>query len=249
MKKTLFTIITCVVDMSVSLCAYAGNDVSMMTGDQDYLVLGSVKDIVVDDVIITVDHVLGQTDSKLVGKDISVKSFTYSYCELHTSASFNMPVVSDNIIISLDLKENKYVLKNGSYKVDSNDYATCKIVSSVDEETPDCILELAEISCYIRSDSKVSTFDYDSEGNIFAVYPQKPEHCIVSVDNRGNAVSTQETGNTVSEPGVVNTHIPQDGAPKKDYRWLLAIAIFVFGTGGGFFVAYMYLKKRNDAAQ
>lgn len=246
MKKTLFFSIIFAVALCFNVCAYARNDVSMMKGDQDYLILGSVKDIVGDDVIITVDHVLGQTNSKLVGKDISVKSFTYSYCELHTNASFNMPVISDNIVISLDLNGNKYVLKNGSYKVDSNDYATCRIISHVGEDARECILELAEITCYIRSDSKVNGFEYDSEGNIFAVYPQKPEHCIVSVDNTGNAVANDENNNTMSEPGVVNAHIPQEETVKKDFKWLYAIGIFILGTAGGLLFAYLYLQRKSD---
>lgn len=245
MKKILFTLIIFVLLLSFGFNVYALNDVTMLSGDQDLLVLGSVKDITEDSVIITVDHVLGSPDSKLVGKDITVESFTYSYCELHTPSTFNMPVISDNVVISLDLSENGYIFKNGAYKVDSNDHVTCRIIKSAKEDNHECILELAEITCYIRSNAKVNTFEYDSEGNIYAVYPQKPDQCIVSVDQRGNTVTSEGTDATVSEPIVMNGQVPPDASPKKDFRWVYAIGIFVLGTVGGLLAAYIYLKNKK----
>ncbi len=216
----------------------------ILEGEQDYIVLGSVKNIEEDYITVTVDHVLGRKASELVGKDIKVEKFVYSYCTKHIPVEFSNPIVSDNAVISLDNDGDVYVMKNGAFKVDSNEYASCKIINHADETNEDCIKTLAKITCFIRSDIKVNQFEFDGQGNIYAVYPQSMQQCIRVVDAEGNIVADDIVEEASPDNRVVPTETTNED--DDDKRWVYAIIVLVVGVVAGIFVSYFYGLKRKS---
>jgi len=105
---------------------------------------------------------------------------------LHGAMDIIAETVSDNAAFRKWIRE--YTMKNGSYKVDSNEYANCKIIMHEDSKDEDCVVELLELTCYIRSNAKVKEFEFDDEGRIYAVYPQTVEQCVYFVDDSGSAI-------------------------------------------------------------
>ena len=114
MKKILLFLIIC---LSLCICASADDVSDMLSGKQDFVILGSIKDIENDIIVVTVDYVLDSSESGLIGTDIKVNKFSYSYCVDHVPQSFNNPIVSDNVVMSIDQSGDVYKVKNGSYKV------------------------------------------------------------------------------------------------------------------------------------
>lgn len=243
MKRFIFVIALLFVFGITSLCASAETNTAMLKGDQDYIILGSVKNIEDEFITVTVDHVLGQRASELVGDDIKIEKFIYTYCTNHIPADFCSPIVSDNVVISLDYKEEAYVMKNGAYKVDSNEYASCKIINHSDEYSEECIRALAQITCFIRSDTKVNDFKFDSEGNIFAVYPQSMQQCIQFVDGEGNVVVDDAVEEANPENRVVEAAAPADEG--EDNRWIYGILVLALGAVLGVAISYFYSKKKK----
>ncbi len=243
MKKVILLLICVLIVFSCSV-ASADVDKSIINGKQAYLIMGSVKDINNNDIIITVDHVLGVEASALVGKDITVSNFVYSYCTYHTPHDFSYPVVSDNVVISVDYDGDKYVIKNGAFKVDSNEYSTCKIISHIEEDNEDCIKALAEITCFIRSNAKVKKFTFEENGSIYAVYPQTMEQCIQSVDDNGKAIVKSGHVEESLPEEVVNHSAPQD-SKGKNIRSIYVALIFVIGAILGIVVSYIVSVKKD----
>ena len=245
MKKFIFLLTALVLCCVLAVSAGADTNDDILEENQDLVVLGSVKNIEKDYITITVDHVLGRRASELVGKDIMVEKFVYSYCTKHIPVDFSNPIVSDNVVISLDANEDIYTMKNGAFKVDSNEYASCKIINHADEINEDCIKALAKITCYVRSDTKVNEFEFDDQGNIYAVYPQSMQQCIRVVDADGNIVVDDVVEEANPDNRVVPGKAPvEDGADK---RWIYAIIILVAGAAAGVLVSYIYGIKRKSS--
>lgn len=243
MKKVFLTIITLILLIQSAAVFAAGAD-DMLKGKQDLVVLGSVKDIKNDIVTITVDHELGTVASSLVGKDIDVSRFTYSYCEEHSTSEFRSPIISDNVVISLNVKDGKYTMANCAYKVDSNEYANCRIVVLENGIDDKCALELLEATCYIRANAMVNEFDYDSEGRIYAVYPQSIEQCVRLAGEEVEDTKKPSTPDAL--PVVPNAPMPPDGVPPmRDHRGVYSILIIALGAVGGALVSYVIYTKKN----
>lgn len=210
-----------------NLTAFASGVDDLLEGKQELVVLGSVKDITSDKTTITVDHVLSRNGSDLVGTDIKVKKFSYTYCEEHSTSDFRNPIISDNIVISLNAEDEDYSIANCAYKVDSNEYAGCKIIvldSLGDEE---CIQQMQKVTCYIRANGMVTDFEFDSEGRIYAVYPQAPEQCFKLVDEDGTTINNEEAPEPIP---VVNAKAESKDKEKAlGNRSVYALAI----VGGG----------------
>ena len=88
MKRAFLIAVTFLILM-LPFSAMAQTTKDMLEGKQDMVSLGSVKDIKDDIITITVDHHLGKNASELVGTDIQVAEFTYTYCEKHSTAEFS----------------------------------------------------------------------------------------------------------------------------------------------------------------
>lgn len=241
MKKILFFLIIC---LSLCICASADDVSDMLSGKQDFVILGSIKDIENDIIVVTVDYVLDSSESGLIGTDIKVNKFSYSYCVDHVPQSFNNPIVSDNVVMSIDQSGDVYKVKNGSYKVDSNEYANCKIIMHEDSKDEDCVKDLLEVTCYIRSNAKVKEFEFDDDGRIYAVYPQTAEQCIYFVDDSGSAIIDTDVPDTL--PTIPHSSSADEDTSENDLKWIYAIAILAIGSLIGIAVAYVYMVKKRD---
>ncbi len=240
MKKIIFFLIIC---MSVCICASADGVEQILSGKQDFVILGSIKDIENDIIVVTVDYVLDSPESSLIGTDINVDKFSYSYCSDHVPQSFNNPIVSDNVVLSVDHSGDIYKIKNGAYKVDSNEYANCKIIMHEDSKDKDCVKGLLEVTCYIRSNAKVKEFEFDDDGRIYAVYPQTTEQCIYFVDDSGSAIIDIDVPDTL--PTIPHSASSDKDASKNDLRWIYSIVILVIGSLIGVAAAYLYMAKKR----
>ncbi|MBO5008517.1 MAG: hypothetical protein J6D26_06750 [Clostridia bacterium] len=241
--KRIFALICIACVMLGVMVAHADNMVGFISGKQDHMILGSVKDISEKKIVITVDHVLSEPASKLIGTDITVSAFEYSYCEEHTPDEFNSPIISDNLVISVDKKGDAYVVKNGAYKVDSNEYASCKIVVHEDMHEEDCLSDLMRITCFIRSNAKVKEFEFDEEGRIYAAYPQTVEQCVNFVDDDGTALVDEETPDTLP---TVPPAAPGEQSHSEDNRWIIAVCMLVVGSIAGMGVLYLVMTRKNS---
>lgn len=242
MKKSLIILISLVFFLFATTVS-ADKNIKIISKPQDYLVLGSINDIDEESIIITVDQVLGVKASGLVGEKITVKPFTYSYCTYHTPYSFTKPSVSDNVVISLRTDGKKYAVENGAYKIDTTEHTSCKIISHAEEENEDCIKELAEITCFIRSNAKIKEFSFDSDGNIFAVYPQSMEQCVQIVDSSGELVADDEAEQPILE------HLEEQGekqAKEETGKYpVYSVLIFAVGAILGLLTAYLVVRTRT----
>ncbi len=244
MKKLISLLCVFLIVLSaVTVCADGVKD--MMSGKQDFVILGSVKDIKDGKVTVTVDHVLGRTGSKLTGTDIFVSQFSYSYCDEHSTSEFRSPRISDNIAISLSETDGGiYKMENCAYKVDSNEYASCRIVVHEDIRQEECIRPLLEATCYLRSNAKVKEFEFDEEGRIYAVYPQTAEQCVHVVSDDGTAVIAGDSPDTLP---MVPPAAPTENPPmeNKDSRWILALAMLGTGIVAGTLAGYVIILRSN----
>lgn len=240
--KRIFPMLCVLAVLFASFTVSADKADDFITGKQDYLILGSVKDINEKKVIITVDHVLNESASKLVGTDITVSAFEYSYCADHTPIEFNSPIISDNLVISIDKRNDEYVMKNGAYKVDSNEYASCKIVVHEDMHEEDCLDELMIITCFVRSNAKVKEFKFDENGRIYAAYPQTVEQCVNFVDDDGAALADEDPPDTLP---TVPPAAPGDLSVIEDNRWIIAIIMLVAGSLAGVGTAYIIIRRKS----
>lgn len=207
------------------------------------VVLGTVKDIKDGIVTVTVDHVLGKTASDMIGKDIDVAQFTYTYCDEHSTSEFRNPKISDNIAISVLSADIGYELDEFAYKVDSNEYASCKIIVHEDIQDKDCIKELLEATCYIRSNAKVKDFEFDEDGRIYAVYPQTTEQCLQVVGADGTAIVNDNVPDTL--PTVPPAAPEEAPHPPKDGRVIIALCIIVLGMVLGTAFGYVYILRKK----
>ncbi len=234
--KRILVLMCIVLALSVCVTAFAEGVDDMLSGKQDLVILGSVKDIDGELVTVTVDHVLSRPANELVGKDINIAKFAYTYCIEHSTSDFRNPIISDNVVISLNKDGDIYTLANSAYKVDSNEYANCRIVVSQTLQEEDCIRDMQRATCYIRADGMVREFDFDSDGRIYAVYPQSADQCVSVVDEDGTEIS----------PGTTSDNIPTATLPQNEevpthntYRGMLALIIVLLGAVLGFGVSYV----------
>jgi len=241
MKRILLITIAILI-LAFPFSAMAETTEDMLQGKQDMVILGSVKDIKDDIITITVDHHLGKNDSEFIGQDILVEEFSYTYCEKHSTSEFRSPMISDNVIVSVNRSGDMYTLANAAYKVDSNEYANCKIIV-LDGAEEDCVNDLLSATCYIRANAMVNKFDFDSEGRIYAVYPQSPEQCLTTVSSQGQKLADEETPDEL--PAVPAPAPVQETEPMPDYT-MYTIAILIVGIFAGMAVAYFsFMSKKN----
>ena len=223
---------------------FANGTEDMLGGKQDLVIMGSVKDITGEEITITVDHVLGRNGSELVGTDINVKKFSYTYCEEHSTSDFRNPIISDNIVISLNGNDDgTYQVANSAYKVNSNEYASCKIIMLDGTDDDACVQQMQKVTCYVRANGMVSDFGFDSEGRIYAVYPQSPEQCLHLVHEDGTAVNPEEAQEPI--PVVGDDSESKEKEASADKRGIYALVIIAGGAIVGLIIAFAIRMRRE----
>ena len=89
----------------------------------------------------------------------------------------------------------------------------------------------------------VSNFEFDSEGRIYAVYPQTPEQCFKLVQEDGTAVNNEEAVEPIS---AVNDESKQKSQEESaDNRSVYALAIVGGGAAFGLIVALIIRSKKS----
>ena len=244
MKKILSFIFIFAVLSSLSV-SYAASPKDIFEGNQEYLILGTVKDIDGDSALVTVDNIIAQGSPAIKGTDITIENFDYSYCEEHTPSEFNKPKIGDNVFASLNSGKTSYTVAGGAYKVDSSEAKNCSTIVYYDMKREDCLYDAVKISYFIRTNGKITSFESDDKGNIYAIsnddkiliYPLPGNDCIKFVDDEGKIMSDELEEDVM--PIVPNT------SPEKkadDNRYLIAAGIIVIGAVLGFAVSY-YIRN------
>ena len=234
--------------LSAVTTAYAYSVKDILDGNQDYLILGTIKDVDSRNVTVTVDNTVGKEAPDLKIGDISIEKFSYSYCEEHTSTDFNNPKIGDNIFASVNLENGKYKISGGAYKVDSSEIKNCSVIVYQDMKGEDCLNDAVKISYFIRTNGKITEFETDGSGSIYAVsdddkiliYPLPGNESIKFVDAAGKVISEDVTDDVMP---IVPNNLPKDNA--GDNRWITAVGIIASGALFGFVMFYvLYMKKR-----
>lgn len=247
MKRFLPFVFVLITVLSVELCR-ADSVKEIFSGNQKYLILGTVKDVKDGSVTVTVDNTVGSKEPSIQGKDISVNKFSYSYCAEHTPVEFNNPKIGDNIFASIDDSGDEYIIKNGAFKVDSSEIKNCSTIVHQRMSGEQCFEDAVKIAYFIRANGKITKFTSDGDGKIYAVsdddkiliYPLEGNQCVKVVDDYGKVISDS------SEQDVMPI-VPSASAkpPKEDNRWLVASFVLLGGAVIGFFALYfLYAKKR-----
>lgn len=247
MKKVLSLICFFVIVLSC-VSVYSNDAESIFDGEQDYLILGTVKDVSEDKVIITVDNTVGVKTPSLMGEDIEIERFSYSYCEEHTPSDFNKPKIGDNIFASVSKNKDRYAIANGAYKVDSSEIKNCSTLVYRDMRGEECLESSVKIAYFIRSNGKITNFKTDSDGKIYAlndgdkilVYPLVGNQCIKFVDDYGKVLDE------AAEDDVMPI-VPSNSQKNNhhDRKWLAAIAIFSSGAILGFLVMLVFYARKR----
>ena len=247
MKKVLSLMCFFIIIMT-SFSVYSNDAESIFDGEQDYLILGTVKDIIEDNVVITVDNTIGVKTPSLIDKDIEIEKFSYSYCEEHTPGDFNKPKIGDNIFASVVKSKDDYAIANGAYKVDSSEIKNCSTLVYRSMRGEDCLESAVKIAYFIRSNGKITDFKTDNDGKIYAlndgdrilVYPLVGNQCIKFVDDYGKILD--ETTHDDVMPIVPSN---QQKINHYDKRWILSISIFCGGAVLGFLVMLIFYARKR----
>lgn len=247
MKKFVFLI--CIITVLLNgLYAYAYSAEDILNGEHDLLILGTVKDVDDDTVTVTVDNTVGKEVPSLKSGDIDIERFKYSYCEEHTTDEFNSPKIGDNIFASLSLKNGTYELLGGAYKVDSSEIKNTCVIVYQNMKGEECLNDAVEISYFIRTNGKISRFETDDSGSIYAVndddkiiiYPLPGNESIKIADSDGKIIS--EDFNDDVMPIVPNSPMKEN---ERDNRWIASCTIIALGAAVGVVFFYvLYAKKR-----
>lgn len=247
MKKfflILFVVLVLILS-AINVNAYSVNDI--LNGNQDYLLLGTIKDINGDDITVTVDNTVGNAELPIDTKDIIIDKFEYSYCEEHVPKSFNGPKIGDNLFVSVNYKSGKYTLAGGAYKVDSSEIKNCSVIVYSNMKGEDCLSDAVKISYFIRTNGKITEFKSDN-GNIYAIsdnekiliYPLPGNESIKMVDKDGKIISNNDIDDVM--PIVPNA--PQENKSNNNRR-VAALLIIATGALSGVVVFYiLHAKKR-----
>lgn len=232
----------------MSLGVFADEADNIFEGKQDYLILGTVKDVTDGTAAVTVDNTVGASLPSMIGKDIYIEKFSYSYCTDHAPDDFNNPKIGDNVFASISKNGETYIVANGAYRVDSIEIKNLSTVVYTGMQGEDCLDSSVKIAYFIRSNGKITEFKKDDEGKIYAinnkdkvlVYPLAGNQCIKFVDESGKFIED------ISENDVM----PIGPAPVQednidDKRWIKASVVFAGGAVLGFIVLFaFYAKKR-----
>lgn len=240
-------VISALIFILISECAFADSTKSLFSGKQDYLILGTVKDVGEDLITVTVDNTVGSSVPSLSGTDISVVKFTYSYCTEHTTSDFNQPKIGDNIFASVNLTGSKYEIQSGAYKVDSSEIKNCSTIVYQDMNNEQCLEDAVKIAYFIRSNGKITQFTTENDGKIYAlsedgktlIYPLPDNQCIKFVDDSGKIADIFE------EDVMPIVSPPAAEAPHNDNRWIIALGVMLGGGALGFLAFYLFYARKR----
>ncbi len=219
----------------------------IINGEQECLILGTVKDIGDKYTTVSVDNTVGEQMPTLIGSDVLIEKFSYSYCSDHISTEFNQPKIGDNIFASVNAWGENYRIENGAYKVDSSEQKNCSTLVYRDMNGEDCLNEAVEIAYFIRSNGKIVKFSAEEDGKIFAVneddktliYPLAGNQCVKFVDSDGKIIEN-------FEEDVMPIVSPEaHEARHKDNRWIIAFSVMIGGAAAGFLAFYLFFAGRR----
>ena len=247
MKRILSFVCFLTVVISL-LTVYSDSDKSIFDDEQDCLILGTVKDVSEDRVTVTVDNTVGSRTPSMLGEDIEIKRFSYSYCEEHTPPEFNNPKIGDNIFASLAKEGDGYCVQSGAYKVDSIEIKNCSTIVYKDMRGEECLEDAVKIAYFVRSNGKITEFKTDSNGKIYAlndsdeilVYPLVGNQCIKFVDDYGKIIDE-----LAGEDVMPIVPSPPDEAHENDKKWIAAAVVFVGGALAGFLVMLVFYARKR----
>lgn len=247
MKRILSLICFLMIIMSYT-AVYSDGAESIFEGVQDYLILGTVKDVSDDSVIVTVDNTVGTKTPSMLGEDIEIGRFSYSYCEEHTPSDFNNPKIGDNIFASISENGNKYSVENGAYKVDSSEIKNCSTIVHQNMNGEECLESSVKIAYFIRSNGKITNFKAGGNGRIYAlndgdeilIYPLSGNQCIKFVDDYGKIIDDVAEGDVM--PIVPS---PSQEPHQHDKKWIAATVVFVGGAALGFLALFVFYARKR----
>jgi len=248
MKKVLSLIL--LFCLTVSLCTLASADgiKKIFEGEQEFLILGTVKDVTEDVVVVTVDNTVGEKSPSIVGEDVNILKFSYSYCEDHAPKSFNNPKIGDNIFVSASLEEENYKVVNGAYRVDSSEIKNCSTLVHQNMRGQDCLEDAVKLAYFVRTNGKITEFKKGSDDKIYAVtdtdevlvYPLPGNQCIKFVDNNDQILDETTQDDVI--PIVPEPATEKDADSNK---WIFAVSIFAGGAILGFLAMLFYYTRKK----
>ncbi|WBW99668.1 hypothetical protein [Oceanirhabdus sp. W0125-5] len=204
----------------------------MMYGNQEVLVLGEIVEINNEIVTLEVSH-------KLQGEcndTIKIRSFDKFWITSYE------PNVGDYCLISLDTKNSIYIIKQGVYKTDTDDYSTLKTIKRSDGKFEDV---LTTIDWFVNSNGKYKEFYFESSkvylkkenGEEIQVYPD------INEDKENVGINTKNTKESKSSnEGSEMTDRTQKVESKKIQKNNLGISMGVIVFLG---TVLIILKKYN----
>ena len=243
MKKISFfvTLILLAISLCPTVSAY-DNISDIISGNQDYLVLGTVVDINNDSVILehyqTIDVDVSSTDNFSRNQNITIDKFRYSYCDKHSDIS-TIPRVGDNVFISLNKKGSSYIMVNGAYKITSVDYKMLTFYASESMKGQDCLADIVALAYFVRTNGVGRDFTFEKgtltanlDGKKLTLYPtDNITETVTFVDVEGNIVDAAKTKDVIIHGEETNVE------NEDDYRWVFAcLGIVLSAALGGFVI-------------
>ena len=244
MKKISFFVTLIIFALSICPTVSAYDDISdIISGNQDYLVLGTVVDINNDSVILehyqTIDVDVTSTDNLSRNQNITIDKFRYSYCDEHSDIS-TIPRVGDNVFISLNKKGSSYIMVNGAYKISSVDYKMLTFYASENMKGQECLADIVALAYFVRTNGVGRDFTFEKgtltanlDGKKLTLYPtDNITETVTFVDVEGNIVDAAKTKDVIIHGETT------DAVKDDDYRWLFACLGLILSVALGGVVIY-----------
>ncbi len=215
-----------------------GNISGILSGEQDYLILGTVVDITDTSIILDPYHRLHNgngTKSISLDDNIEISKFRYSYCAEHTDIS-TTPRVGDNMFVSLNRTSNGYVMANGAYKTTSVSYKLLTFYVPESIKGKSCLAEIVTLSHFVRNNGYSREYEIKdgkpyvtTEGKLLDLSPADTVNKLVTFVGLDSKVPDTKTKDVI---------IDGDIDPTSDFRWMVAGCIILLSAIAGAFVLY-----------
>ncbi len=166
----LLAVVSFLIALTIITPALAADSLyRFMHNDHDALVIGEVKTINGDTLVIDVEKsIISKRDLNInaIRKQLSIKSARitgvhgYSLFCKDIGEPGEMPKVGDYVLASLDKKGTSFAIAYGLYKVDGTDYKTLSVL--FEENANDYVrMEAAAIKAFINSDGNLTEFSFN----------------------------------------------------------------------------------------
>lgn len=189
-KKSVIILVVALILISTNI--YGADIVyRIIHGDQYTLILGTVEQTDENWIVVEIER-------NLNGKDVGgkIKIFANQKREIEPKFYWYEPKEGDYIVISIDKKLSRYVLKFGVFKVSSLDYRTLSIEKGLSSPNN------AMLQYYINSGCKENSFYFEkgkvfvrkSDGSETEIYPEAMD----SFENKINYYESIDKPETLS---------------------------------------------------